>query len=220
MVSWCGRHCVSAACTAVCGQLVQQALCQCSVYCCMRPVGAANLLCQFRVYCCKWRAGAAGIMSVQCVLLYVVSCCSRPVSVEPFGSRVLASRLNFPPFRSLFHAVVSRLGTLERWGGWEGQSEVSCCVPFVCKDTLVNYTVWGSSSISLYLRGRPAARVHYTRLVFVTKTQAGVRECFWGKVLFYFLCPFSFLKHYSSFVFPGARLGLPSMGAGTGMDLP
>jgi len=76
MVNWCSRHCVSAVCTAVCGQLVQQtccvsectavngelaqqALCQCSVYCCMWPVVAADLLCQLRVYCHKLLAGTA-----------------------------------------------------------------------------------------------------------------------------------------------------------------
>ena len=35
--------CVNSECTAVNGELVQQALCQCSVYCCMWSVVAADL---------------------------------------------------------------------------------------------------------------------------------------------------------------------------------
>jgi hypothetical protein len=54
-------YCVSAECTVVSDQMEQQTCCQ------------------FRVYCHQLPAGAAGIVSLQCILLYVASCCSRPV---------------------------------------------------------------------------------------------------------------------------------------------
>jgi len=66
---------------------------------------------------------------------------------------------------------------MKRGKGWEGQSEVSCYVPFLRKNTPVNYTVLGASSLSLSLPPWPASSDSNLHLFgFATENQRGVRD--------------------------------------------